>query len=213
MTHQINGLDDLLYIVLYGAHPYAKQKNGQWVKATKDEIFSKTHFGEDEPPIQLACRHADPAAATGAAAQAFEGRTLAFADPLGMYILGFAEDDFLLNQQKLPSEWISFSRGSGPKLFQRLTFGPPDDSPHFLSDITVGDDEVPVTGGFQVASRIEVGPWVRIGPSSTVSDDEYQAFKVEELATPYNCAKAGVCRRLARLKDEYESGIASETVP
>lgn len=204
MMHQINGLDDLLYIVLYGAHPYARRVDGSWVKATKDEIFSKTHFGESNPPIQLACRHADPAAAVGAASQAFDGRQVAFADPLGMYILGFADQDFLFDGQTLPKEWIKFSRGKGEKFYQRLEFGPPDDVDHYLDEITVGDEETPVQGGFQVAQRIEVGPWVRVGPPSDVSDTEYQAFEVDKLNSPYNCSQAGVCRRLGRLKDEYD---------
>ncbi|MEP1657747.1 hypothetical protein [Parasphingorhabdus sp.] len=204
MTHQINGLDDLLYIVLYGAHPYARNDGGTWVKATKDEIFSKSHFGEGNPPIHLACRHADPAAAIGAAHQAFEGRQLAFANPLGMYILGFADADYLFDGAPVPEEWIRFSRGKSQKFYQRLEFGPPDDVEHYLDEITFGDEEIPVTGGFQIARRIEVGPWVRIGEGSNVSDAEYRDFEVEPLTEPYNCSLAGVCRRLKRVKDEFD---------
>ncbi len=204
MTHGINGLDDLLYIVLYGAHPFARKQDGVWIPATKDEIFSKSHFGETNPPIQLACRHADPGAATGAAAQAFEGKTVGFADPLGMYIQSFADKDFLFAGKEVPAEWINFSRGSGKKFYQRLVFGPPDDSPHFLDEITVGDDHQKVTGGFQIAQRIEVGPWVRIGDPSVVTEEEFKLHEVAPLEPPHSCALAGVCRRLRRLRDEYK---------
>ncbi|WP_108811918.1 hypothetical protein [Sphingorhabdus sp. Alg231-15] len=211
MTHRINGLDDLLYIVLYGAHPYARKDGSDWVPATKDEIFSKTYFeGEELPPIQLACRHADPEAATKAAKQAFEGRKLGFANPLGMYIMSFADADFLFQGNTLPSDWIRFSRGSGDQLYQRLEFGPPDDSPHFLDEITVGDDELPVQGGFEIAQRIEVGPWLRIGSQSDVTDDEYERFEVEALDEDYDCAKAPICRKLTRLRDEYEEAREDE---
>ncbi len=210
MTHRINGLDDLLYIVLYGAHPYAKRENSAWIPATKDEIFSKSHFGETDPPIQLACRHADPAAALGAAGQAFSGRQIGFADPLGMYILSFAKNDFLFDGAAIPKEWIRFSRGEGEGLYQRLEFGPGDEDDHFLDEITVGDEEAPLKGGFQIAQRIEVGPRLRIGSSSTVTDAEYEAFEVQELDQPYNCAQASVCRNLARLRDEYEQYRFSE---
>ena len=60
MTHPINGLDDLLYIVLFGAKPYAVREDGELRRASRDEIFAAF---EAE---YLACRHADPAAALGA---------------------------------------------------------------------------------------------------------------------------------------------------
>src|SRR3712207_5972201 len=77
MTHPINGLDDLLYIVLFGARPYARGDVGEPQPATSEQIFRE--FGVE----QLACRHADPAAAMGAHGAAFNGRTVAFADPWG----------------------------------------------------------------------------------------------------------------------------------
>lgn len=210
MSHQINGLDDLLYIVLYGAHPYARRDAGGWIRATKDEIFNKSHFDESSPPIQLACRHADPAAALGAAGQAFEGRQIGFANPLGMYLLGFAWKDFLVDGEPIPDEWVRFSRGASEKLHQRLEFGPGDDDPHFLDEITVGDEEVPLKGGFQIAQRIEVGPWLRIGQANAVTDAEYQRFEVQKLDAPYNCAQAPVCRRLRRIREEYEESKSAE---
>ena len=209
MTHRINGLDDLFYIVLYGAHPYARNEKGIWVKATKDEIFSQTHFGEDEAPVHLACRHADPAAALGAAGQAFEGRQIGFSNPLGMYFMTFAKDDFLFDNNPLPDNWIKFSRGKGAKFFQRLEFGPPDDVPHFLDEITVGDENETLKGGYQIAQRIEVGPWLRVGEPSSVSDAEYSSFHVEKVPE-YKCANAEVCKNHRRLKDEYEQNRDSE---
>jgi hypothetical protein len=60
MTHPINGLDDLLYIVLFGAKPYARGDVADPQPATREQIFRE--FDVEH----LACRHADPAAAMGA---------------------------------------------------------------------------------------------------------------------------------------------------
>ena len=50
--------------------------------ATREEIFIS------QGVEHLACRHADPAAAIGAHEAAWSGATVAFADPLGMYLIG-----------------------------------------------------------------------------------------------------------------------------
>ena len=71
MTHPINGLDDLIYIVLFGAHPYAVSENGGRRPATREEIFVS------QGVEHLACRHADPAAAIGAQEAAWAGATVA----------------------------------------------------------------------------------------------------------------------------------------
>lgn len=197
MTHQINGLDDLLYIVMFGARPYAKREGSQWVKASKDAIFTK--YGVE----QLACRQADPAAAIGAYDQAFQGKTVAFANPLGMYIQSFAKNNFQFQGKTVPDEWIRFSRGKGEGYYQRLEFGPPDTEPHFLDDITVGDSQEPVIGGFQVVEQIEVGPLLVVGDGDSVKDEEYQQFEVVSVPS-ITCSQAGICKQMVRLREEYQ---------
>ena len=203
MTHPINGLDDLLYIIMFGARPYARREGAKWVKANRDEIFTK------EGVEHLACRHADPAAAIGAHDQAFDGRQVAVANPFGMYIRSFAQDDFIYKGKPVPAEWVRFSRGSAMGLFQRLELGPPDDEQVFLEDIQVGDNAEPLTGGFQVLERLEVGPLLRIGDKSVVTEQEFQAHEVTS-APPITCAQAAVCRRMKRLKDELEEAKARD---
>ncbi len=54
MTHPINGLDDLLYIVMFGAHTYASIVNGQHVPASKEQIFRQR--SGNSTVEYLACR-------------------------------------------------------------------------------------------------------------------------------------------------------------
>lgn len=203
MYHPINGLDDLLYIVMFGAHPYARVVDGERVRASKDEIFSTTFFDEPSPPLQLACRHADPGAATGAAGLAFEGRTLAFANPLGMYFRSFSTNRLFIGTENVPPEWVRFSRGARDGLFQRLEFGPSDSDAQFLSDITIGEDGEPVTGGYQLTENIEVGPLMRFGAPTAVTEEEFARFQVAAVA-PVVCGQSPVCRQMARLRDEHQ---------
>jgi hypothetical protein len=198
MTHPINGLDDLLYIVMFGAKPYARRVNNQLVPATRNQIFRA--FGVEH----LACRHADPAAAIGAHAQVFNGRTVAFANPLGMYLINFAKGIFLYQNQAVSDAWVWFSRGQ-TDLYQRLEFGPPDDHPAFLDEIEVDVGGVPqrLTGGYQILQQLEVGPVVLISPPSVVGAQDYVILNTS--TAPINCREAGICPEIRALQAEYEA--------
>lgn len=198
MTHPINGLDDLLYIVMFGAHPYARATTSGLLKTSREQLFRE--FGVEH----LACRHADPAAAMGAYAAAFDGRPVAFANPLGMYITSFASSAFRYGTAGVPEDWIRFSRGDDG-WYQRLEFGPGDESPAFLDDILVaeGGNLSPLKGGFQVVARIEVGPRLLVGDPTAVQEDEYRVLTAS--GSPIRCSEARVCERIKVLKDEYDA--------
>jgi hypothetical protein len=198
MTHPINGLDDLLYIVMFGAKPYSRANGAAATPVTREEIFRAAGVEH------LACRHADPAAAMGAYGAAFAGRTVAFADPLGVYIRSFARDLFLFEGNPVPDAWVRFSRGQA-EMFQRLVFGPPDDHPAFLDDISVatGAVETPLTGGFQLLQQIEVGPLIVVGPTSLVAAGELVSIGAS--AAPIACLEAEVCTAIGALKARYDA--------
>ena len=198
MTHPINGLDDLLYIVMFGAKPYARLTSAGREKATQEQIFRAFNVE------QLACRHADPAAAMGAYGAAFDGRTVAFVNPLGMYILSFTKGVFIYQDEVVPDSWIRWSRGQQEGMYQRLEFGPGDDEPAFLDDIIVevGNSQEPLRGGFQLLQQIEVGPLVVVGGSTHISDEEYSILQTSD--SPIQCMDAEICNSIRRLKQEYD---------
>ncbi|MBA3571475.1 MAG: hypothetical protein H0W34_05785, partial [Pyrinomonadaceae bacterium] len=200
MTHPINGLDDLLYIVMFGAHPYTNIVNGQRFPASKEQIFRQ--FGVEH----LACRHADPAAAIGAHAAAYGGRALAFADPLGMYIRTFNGSDILYQGNPVPADWVRFRRGSGTGLYQRLEIGAPDSEDVFLDDLAIvtGSSVSAIIGGYQIARKIEVGPLVLASEETNVADDEYRVLTASDNLIA--CASVEVCSRTIQpLKVAYEN--------
>lgn len=199
MTHPINGLDDLLYIVMFGAKPYGRSTSSGREKATREQIFRAFNVE------QLACRHADPAAAMGAHGAAFDGRTVAFANPLGMYILSFSKGVFIYQDEVVPDSWVRWSRGEQEGMYQRLEFGPGDDEAAFLDDIIVevGDSQEPLIGGFQLLQQIEVGPMVVVGEPTNILDEEY--LILEESDSPIQCVNANICNSIRRLKQEYNN--------
>lgn len=206
MTHPINGLDDLLYIVMFGAKPYARRISGGLEPATREQIFRE--FGVEH----LACRHADPTAAIGAHGAAYNGMTVAFANPLGMYIRSFAKDVFLINNNPVPDSWIRWSRGQAG-MYQHLEFGPADGDAEFLDDIrvAVGASEEPLTGGFQVVQNIEVGPLVVAGGATPVAENEYVVLNTS--SAPIRCHEADICTSIKRLKADYDARPTVRVAP
>jgi hypothetical protein len=198
MTHPINGLDDLLYIVMFGAKPYARRAPGGLEPATREQVFRQFRVEH------LACRHADPAAATAAHAAAFGGRPVAFADPLGVYIRAFADYLFQYHDGPLPESWLRWSRGQAG-LYQRLEFGPGDDDAAFLDDIRLvrGEASEPVTGGYQVVQQMEVGPLVVAGSATAIAEGKYVVLSTS--SADIRCHEAGICTSIRRLRDEYQA--------
>jgi hypothetical protein len=198
MTHPINGLDDLLYIVMFGSKPYARQTSTGLQPATREQIFRA--FGVEH----LACRHADPAAAMGAHAAVFNGQPVAFANPLGMYIESFSPFLFLYEENPIPDSWVRLSRGE-QGMAQRLEFGPGDEDDAFLDDIQLvqGDLVAPVVGGYQVVQQLEVGPQVVAGAATEIDDEEYVVLNAS--SAPIRCQDAAICPRIRQLRDEFEA--------
>ncbi|MFY9620350.1 MAG: hypothetical protein WAM70_00865 [Pyrinomonadaceae bacterium] len=205
MTHPINGLDDLIFIVMFGAKPFAvRLPDGSFREPTKFEIF-----GNGNP---LACRNADPAAATGASAQARRGKKIAFANPLGMYILSdqnALRGLFFVDNDNIPAEWIRLSRGR-PGMFQRLEFGPGDDSPKFLDDIIVatGADDTPVKGGYDVAKKIEVGPLLTLEQQPSVNPVVHEEVSAIPANQQFRCSESNECADVRALLEEFEGANA-----
>lgn len=198
MTHPINGLDDLLYIVLFGAKPYARRTSDGVEPATREQIFRAFEVEH------LACRHADPAAALGAHAAVFNGQPVAFANPLGMYIQSFSDFLFLYEDKPIPEAWVRRSRGA-EGMHQRLEFGPSDEDDVFLDDIQLvrGDLAEPVVGGYQVIRELEVGPKVVAGAPTEIGEEEYVVLDAS--TDPIRCQEARICQIIRQLRDEYEA--------
>ncbi|KQZ57372.1 hypothetical protein [Ensifer sp. Root558] len=208
MSHPINGLDDLIYVVHFGSFPYAVRDGGQVRRARIEEIFAA------EGVQYLFCRNADPAAAEGAYNQAFmigteaapQFRKLAFANPLGMYMRSFGSGDMFFRGGVVPASWTRWSRGAQGTP-QRLEFGPADNEDGFLDEVRLGQDvDSPILSGYQVAKRIEVGPLVVVGNATPIPGQDIKIIS----ATPIGSIACGTaqdprCRAIEAFKQEYDS--------
>lgn len=198
MTHPINGIDDLIYVVLLGAHPYCVGEGEARRRAAGDDVF--TAFDAKH----LACNHSDPTISLGTYDVVFEGRQVAIADPLGMYIRRPNLALFSYGGDALPSEWVRFSRGVEGH-YQRLVFGPPDDDDAFLDDITisVGAADEPLTGGYQLLRELEIGPYLLVGTTDPIADHEWEVLP--PAPAPIGCNEPVSCTPVRDLAARYDA--------
>ena len=202
MTHPINGLDDLIYIVLFGARPYAVAEGDGFREATDDEIFTARSVKF------LACRHADPRAARGAYDAVREKREVGFANPLGVYLRPFPREFLSYEGNPVPEGWIREGRGEDG-MMQRLEIGPDDADDAFLDDILFSDDrsEEPLVGGHQIVAKLDVGPLILAGKTEPATEAEYE---IVAEAQPIDCANARRCTEVFALKQRFAAAEPPE---
>lgn len=203
MSHPINGLDDLIFIVLFGARRFAvRGPDGQLRRAERDDIFA----GRERR--RFACRHADPAAALAAYGAVLGAKALSFANPLGVYLRPFNHDVLELAGEPIPEEWVRWRRGE-EGMFQRLELGPGDEDDAFLDDIelTVGQERQRLTGGHQLMKMLEAGPLLATGATKPASEDELEEIPAAGLI---ECHRTGICDEVAKLEKEHELATRSE---
>lgn len=205
MTHPINGLDDLIYIVLFGARRFTvREGDGSLREAVPEDIF-----GGDR--TELFCRHADPAAALAAYTQVLADKAVGFANPLGMYLRPFALEPFQFQGETIPERWVRWRRGE-EGMFQRLEFGPGDEDDVFLDEIEVasGQDRQPLSGGHQLVRKLEVGPLVAVGPTAPAGEAD---FVLVPEGSPIDCAATGICETVRALKQEHDQAMQPKPAP
>ena len=198
MTHPINGIDDLIYVVLFGAHAYCVGEGEARRRATGDDVFSAFDVKH------LACNHSDPTISLGTYDVVFDGRQVAIADPLGMYIRPPNLELFSYRGAPLPAEWVRFSRGVEGH-FQRLVFGPPDAHEAFLDDITVsvGASDEPLDGGYRLLRELEIGPYLLFGETDPIAEDEWEVLA--PAPAPIACNEPASCKAVRDLAARYEA--------
>ncbi|HEU4398905.1 MAG TPA: hypothetical protein VFU54_13855 [Actinomycetota bacterium] len=197
MTFLLNGLDNLLQLLLFGAHRYGTGAGKTPTPADPNAIF----LAIKDP--SFACRRADPAVMAEGQDAALRGDELVLANPPGIYILGFTHEVFRYQDAPVPPHWIGRWRREGPGLHQRLEFGPPDHEPAFLDDIVDTVEQRPLTGGFQVLRQVEVGVRLvrRTPPSTTV--EPFLDPGTDRATQP--CSSSEGCADILELLDQLEA--------
>jgi hypothetical protein len=204
MAVSVNGLDDLFFIHMFGSPLYSVRTADGVRPATRDEIFLQRSRPD------LACRHSDPEAALTCQDAVQQGRPLAFADPVGLYLHSFSREKFYYRDDLLPERWVRWRRGQ-PGMFQRLEIGPGDDEPAFLDEVVLseGAHDEPVTGGYQIARNVEVGPLVVAGDAEPVLPEDHVLLRAG--TERVDCSRGTAIDKMKALKERYDAAHTPRT--
>lgn len=151
-------------------------------------------------------RQSDPILVERVIRFAYEGRLIAFDDPLGVYIQGFETHRLRTpDGQPITNEWLTLSRGHGPlqpdgiARWQRLTLEPPAGNDTRVSELVDVATEQPIRYGGQVADLVRVavvfrvsdpdhgpvGPLTPTQPAATPFDEACGCSDLRERWTAY----------------------------
>lgn len=124
-------------------------------------------------------RGSDPIIVERLTRLAFEGRLVAFDDPLGIYIQSVQRTRLRTpGGEIVPPEWLTFSRGRSPEVshdgrprYQRLSVEVPPSERYSLGDVIDVATEQPIRHGGQVADLVQLAVFFRASdPTESVDE-------------------------------------------
>lgn len=152
-------------------------------------------------------RHSDPVLVERLMRLAYEGRLVAFADPIGVYIQSVERTRLRTPDGALvPAEWFSFQRGLSPAessdghaRWQRLTFEVPVESGLTIDDLVDTANDQPIGYGGQIADLVQVALMLRVSERGVIDIGTPEPIQLDApLPDALGCA--GLRRRAADFK-------------
>lgn len=140
-------------------------------------------------------RASDPVLVERLGRLAFEGRRVAFAEPVGVYIHGFELARLTTpDGEAVPTEWISLSRGvnasestDGRSRFQRLVLEVPSEVGSCVSDLIDLATERPIRFGGEVADLVQLVSFFRVSDRGVVPSPSEEPLELNGAERPDGC--------------------------
>lgn len=208
MCQRNNTLGAAIALAGAAAQAFAKDTPAGRVPLTGRELINFT--------LQAAadCRDSDPTIVETVARLAFEGRKIALAEPLGLYIGSVSHEGLLLpdEQGAVPAEWFELQRGSrqGVERSQRLVLEVPPGLGFVVGDLIEAATGNRVERGAQLAQLVQLRLYAKASAPGTVQV-EARAVRVDPLP---DCGIAADCGLFRAAFDEMAATEpASAPVP
>lgn len=140
-------------------------------------------------------RASDPLLVERLARLAWEGRVVAFDDPIGVYVQG-VEHGRLRSPggASVPLEWFQFSRGTpapdmpdGRARGQRVTLEVPENEGYAVGDLVDVATETPIAFGGQIAELVQVSVYLRVSDPGVAPIEPYVISTREEDTAGQGC--------------------------
>lgn len=202
----VSSLNAAVALFVYAAKALGKHEGGQEVALNGAEaIATGTQAAID-------CRNSDPNMVGRMNHIAWEGRAVAFDDPVGVYIRSFAHEALLdLDGNPIPEEWVQFQRGSrsvggaGEERSQRIVIEVPEGLGFVLGDLEHRDTEQRIDNGYQLAELTKLACYFKTSSVGEVVAPR-QFPNVGALA---NCSSNANCSVWKSLYTEFENSVST----
>jgi len=156
-------------------------------------------------------RSSDPVLVERLGQLAYEGRLIAFDDPIGIYMQGV--EHMRLRTPRgdvVPADWFTFSRGLGAEQsddrrsrYQRVTFEVPPEEGFVVGDLVDAATERPLRYGGEVADLIRLVFSFRVSPADAVEVDRMSPVELE------SGSRADIgCAQIRRYERQREGSAA-----
>lgn len=200
MIHPTNTLEALLELVARSATPYAVDdpSTGRVRFATAAEVFPLLGRAAQ------AGRNSDPVLVERLGRLAFEGRLVALAEPVGVYVQGVEHSRLRQpDGTDVPPEWFTLGRSAEtrssshePPRYRRLVFEVPRDEGFTVGDLVDAASEQSISHGGQIADLVQLAVFVRTSAPGIVPEEPH-------LLPPAGAPPARGCEEVRRAYQEF----------
>jgi hypothetical protein len=151
-------------------------------------------------------RASDPVLVERISRLAFEGRLIAFDDPLGVYVAGVEHTRLRQPDGSVVCpDWFRFSRGAGAAhapdgraRHQRMVLEVPESEGFAVSDLVDVATGQPITTGAQVADLVRIALYLRVSQPGRIDVGDCTPIELREPPGPADCRDVlDVDRRVA----------------
>ena len=210
LSKPVSSLNAAVALFVTAAIPYGKRVGGNEVALDGAEAIAST------TQAAIDCRNSDPNIVGRMNEIVWDGRAVAFDDPVGVYIRSFAHADLLdPDGNPIPKEWVEFQRGSRPRdgvgqeRSQRLVIEVPASAGFVLEDLVNTETNENIRFGYQIAELTKLSCYFR-----TSEADALDAPR--NIVTPRrvaNCSSATNCGKWTQLYEEFRKSQLPAAIP
>lgn len=197
LSKPVSSLRAAVQLFVRAAAPLGKlDSNGNEVRLSGPEAISSSQAITGKTQQAIDCRNSDPTMVGRMIEEVWDGRAVAFDDPVGVYIRNFNYEALIdPDGNSIPGDWIEYQRGSRPvggkgqERSQRLVVEVPPGLGFVLGDLVKADTNERIEYGYQLAELLKAACYFKTSVKGEVTSPR-NIGEPEPLA---DCMSAGNC--------------------
>lgn len=208
LSKPVSSLRAAVQLFVRAATPLGKIEGGAEVRLSGPEAIA---LGNQQA---IDCRNSDPTMVGRMIEEVWDGRAVAFDDPVGVYIRNFNHEALIdPSGNTIPEDWVEYQRGSRPvggvgqERSQRLVIEVPPGQGFVLGDLKNKDTDEFVEYGYQLAELVKAACYFNTSKAGVITSPRVIGG-TQPLA---DCMSTANCQRWHNLYDAFENSTSAVT--